>query len=171
MAKRISLREYQQGVVARLREVANAPTATVSMLGIQVGRDNWLVELADAGEVMPVPNFASVPLTRAWYCGVANVRGNLHSIVDFAAFIGETPTQATIDSRVLLVGQKYGVNCGILVNRMLGLKKHEQLTRKESNSLERPWIKAQYLDDDGALWTELAMRELVQHPDFLQVGL
>ncbi len=171
MANRVSLREYSQGVVARLRAVAAAPAAPVSMLGLQIGRDNWLVELSDAGEVLPLPSFIPVPLTRSWYCGVANVRGNLHSIVDLAAFIGDTPTQPTLDSRVLLVGQKFGINCGILVSRMLGLRKPEQLTRKEQTSIDRPWIKAQYLDDDGALWTELAMRELVQHPDFLQVGI
>lgn len=171
MAKRISLREYQQGVVARLRAVSTSPAAPLSMLGVQVGRDNWLVELSDAGEVLPAPPFVPVPLTRSWYCGVANVRGNLHSIVDLAAFIGDAPTQPTIDSRVLLVGQKFGINCGILVSRMLGLRKPAQLTRKEQTALDRPWIRAQYLDDDGALWTELAMRELVQHPDFLQVGI
>ncbi|MBC7943785.1 MAG: chemotaxis protein CheW [Burkholderiales bacterium] len=171
MAKRVSLREYQQSLVTRLRAVTDAPAAPISLLGLQVGRDNWLVELSDAGEVLPLPSFIPVPLTRSWYCGVANVRGNLHSIVDLAAFIGDTPTQPTVDSRVLLVGQKFGVNCGILVSRMLGLRKPGQLTRKERTSIDRPWVKGQYLDDDGALWTELAMRELVQHPDFLQVGL
>ena len=38
--------------------------------------------------MIPVPPITPVPLTRPWFRGVANVRGNLYSVVDFAAFVG-----------------------------------------------------------------------------------
>ncbi len=66
-----------------------------SKLGLQVGDDRWLVDLADAGEVIPVPPITAVPLTRPWFAGVANIRGNLYSVVDFAAFLGGAPVTFT----------------------------------------------------------------------------
>ena len=83
---RISLRDYQRELAERLRQADSARSA--SKLGVQVGAQSWLVDLVEAGEVLPVPPITAVPLTRAWFRGVANVRGNLYSVVDFAAFLG-----------------------------------------------------------------------------------
>ena len=35
-----------------------------------------------------MPAIATVPLTQPWFLGVANIRGNLYSVVDFAGFVG-----------------------------------------------------------------------------------
>src|SRR6185295_14620547 len=83
---RLSLRDYQRELAERLRQADSARSA--SKLGVQVGAQSWLVDLVEAGEVLPVPPITAVPLTRAWFRGVANVRGNLYSVVDFAAFLG-----------------------------------------------------------------------------------
>ena len=89
MAEPISLRDYQRGLSAQLADLQTLRPA--SKLGILAGERRWLVDLTDTGEVIPVPTIASVPLTRAWYAGVANVRGNLYSVVDFSAFLGGAP--------------------------------------------------------------------------------
>ena len=86
MAQRISLRDYQRELAERLRLADSARSA--SKLGVQIGEQNWLIDLVEAGEVMPVPPITAVPLTRPWFRGVANVRGNLYSVVDFAEFLG-----------------------------------------------------------------------------------
>ena len=75
MAQRISLRDYQRELAERLRAADSARNA--SKLGLQVGAQRWLVDLAEASEVMPVPPITPLPLTRTWFRGVANVRGNL----------------------------------------------------------------------------------------------
>jgi len=87
VAKQISLREFQQGLAQRLRE-AETEAEPTSRLGVQAGTRNWLLKLDDAGEMLPLPEFSSVPLTKPWYLGLANIRGVLASIVDFGAFMG-----------------------------------------------------------------------------------
>ena len=83
---RLSLRDYQRELAERLRQADS--TRSASKLGVQVGSETWLIDLVEAGEVIPVPPITPVPLTRPWFRGVANVRGNLYSVVDFAAFLG-----------------------------------------------------------------------------------
>ena len=74
MAKQISLREFQQGLAQRLRE-AQAEAEPTSRLGVLAGSGNWLLKLDDAGEMLPLPEFSAVPLTKSWYLGLANIRG------------------------------------------------------------------------------------------------
>ena len=87
MARRTGLREFQLSVAERIR-TASSRAALSSKLGFQVGADNWFVALHQVNEVIPVPPSVSVPLTHSWFRGVANVRGNLYSMVDFSAFQG-----------------------------------------------------------------------------------
>jgi len=171
MAKKISLRQFQEGVVARLKEVqSGVVTQSASKMGVQVGREKWLVNLPDVSEVVPLPQLLPVPLTQRWFAGVANVRGVLFSAVDFSHFLGGEPTQANIDSRLLLANSKYHVNAGIIVHHMLGLKNPDQLQPGEANNLP-PWIAAEFIDSDGNIWKELNMAGLINHPDFLNVGV
>ena len=73
MAARISLRDYQRELAARLQTAASRQAA--SKLGLQAGAEAWLVDLAEAGEVVPVPPVTPVPLAQPWFRGVANIRG------------------------------------------------------------------------------------------------
>jgi len=171
MAKKVSLREFQEGVVARLKEAqSGAANQAASKMGVQVGQEKWLVNLPDVGEVTPLPPLMQVPLTRRWFAGVANVRGVLYSAVDFSDFLGGEPTHANIDSRLLLANGKYHVNAGIIVHHMLGLKNPEQFQAGDPSNLP-PWIAAEYIDQDGNIWKELNMAGLISHPDFLNVGV
>ncbi|MGH8726569.1 MAG: chemotaxis protein CheW [Burkholderiales bacterium] len=168
MAQRINLRDYQIALMDSLQK-AGATQSDSSKLSAAAGESNWVVPLAGAGEVLPVPELTPVPLTRPWFRGLANVRGNLFGIVDFAAFLGGAVSPIRGSSRLLLVGERYGLNCGLLVDRMLGLKKPDQL-RLTDNPDPAPWLAARYLDDEGNLWNELNARELLQHPSFLQIA-
>lgn len=109
MSKKISLREFQENLVQRLTTAQQGQT-THAALGIQAGREFWLVDLTDSGEIIPTPPLSSVPLTQPWFRGLANIRGSLYSVVDFAAFQGGDPTTATSESRLLLVGTRLGLN-------------------------------------------------------------
>jgi twitching motility protein PilI len=166
---RVNLRDYQLSLMDSLQK-AGATDSGASMLSAAAGETNWVMPLAGAGEVLPVPELTPVPLTRSWFRGLANVRGNLFGIVDFASFLGGAPSPIRPSSRLILVGERYGVNCGLLLDRMLGLKKTEQLSPTD-NPDPPPWLVARYLDDDGNLWNELSARELLQHPSFLQIGI
>lgn len=171
MARKTSLREFQEGVVARLQSaVAAGASAVSSKVGVQVGNDRWLVNLSDVSEVIPLPHLTAVPLTKRWFNGVANVRGVLYGVVDFSDYLGAEPTQVNMDSRLLLIHPRYSVNAGLVVRQMLGLKNPEQLQPVESGTLPE-WVAAEYADGDGQVWKELKMQGLVHQADFLTVGV
>lgn len=170
MAKRISLREFQQGLLERLTS-ARRGEASRALLGIQAGREYWLLDLGDSGEVVPLPTLTPVPLTHPWFSGIANIRGSLYSVVDFAAFQGGEPTLRTGDSRLLLVGSRYGINSALLVSRTLGLKNPEELEAHGTQTDARCWVGEQYSDAHGRTWKRLRVRNLLAQPEFLNIGV
>jgi twitching motility protein PilI len=168
MAEPISLRDYQRGLSAQLADLQTLRPA--SKLGILAGERRWLVDLIDTGEVIPVPAIATVPLTRAWYAGVANVRGNLYSVVDFSAFLGGAPAKRSDSSRLLLISDKYQVACALLIDAVAGLRNPQLFVLTTGNAHNSPWAAAHYTDRDKLPWEELAVERLVQHPDFLDIN-
>ena len=167
MAARTTLRDYQRDLAERLRNAQAGHSA--SMLGMQVDDEAWLVDLREAGEVIPVPPITPVPLTRAWFKGLANIRGNLYSVVDFPAFLQRKPVVLNDQSRLLLLGERFRLGAALLIDRSLGLRNPAQLERRQGDP--GLWWRAQYADGEGRLWKELDLPQLAQHPDFLGVGV
>lgn len=165
---RISLRDYQRELAERLRQADSARSA--SKLGVQVGAQSWLVDLVEAGEVLPVPPITAVPLTRAWFRGVANVRGNLYSVVDFAAFLGAGVSALGEGARLVLLGERFRSAAALLVDRSLGLRNPAQLRQRAPAQARPAWVRAEYEDEAGASWSELDVAELVRDTEFLAVG-
>lgn len=164
MSKRFNLREFQQNVLDRLQAQAASGGERTSTLGIQVGTEYWLVDMADINEVLPLPTLAPVPLTHPWFCGVANVRGNLYSIVDLSAYLGGPESSHEGQSRVLLAGQKFAFNAGLLVTRVLGLRNVTDWQQSEQEGEIR------YQDESGQVWRKLDLGQLLKQPQFLQIG-
>ena len=164
MSKRFNLREFQQTVLDRLQAQIAGGGSRVSTLGVQVGEEFWLVDMSDINEVLTPPPLTEVPSTKPWFCGVANVRGNLFSIVDFSVFIGGQATPREGQSRVLLAGQKFAFNAGLLVSRVLGMRNATewQISGEDGD------IRLQ--DGNGQVWRKLDMAQLLQQPEFLQIG-
>lgn len=169
MARKTSLREFQQNVAKRIRDLASQKTVA-SKLGFQVGTENWLVTLSDVSEVIPVPNTITVPGTLPWFRGVANIRGKLYSVADFAAFQGQPVTGPGMERRVILIAERLIEGSGLLVNRMLGLRNPEHFTAEGTVDASRPWVKAAFRDAAGALWLEMDLSALATNLQFLEVG-
>ncbi len=193
MAKRISLREFQQGLSERLLS-ARRGDSELTLLGVESGAadlpggSHWLLDLGDSGEVVPLPQLTPAPLTKPWFAGIANIRGVLYGVVDFAAWRGGAPTPRNAQSRLLLVGARQGIASALLVSRALGLRPQQQLhaasdagdsTRddphpNESNSLEQGsahWLGGRFLDAQNQIWTQLRISALLTDPDYLDVAL
>lgn len=172
MATKISRREFQEALVARLQNLASGDAAAhATKLGVKSGAQNWLIHLSDVSEVVPLGAYTSVPLTKSWFMGMTNVRGNLFGIIDFSSFCGGEPTMMNVDCRLLLLNARFGVNAALLVNRMQGLRGTEQLEPREKAPDSLAWIAAEYSDQASLVWKELDLNGLVQTPEFLQVGL
>lgn len=168
MARRSSLREFQEGLARRLAEARS--TDRRGLLGFQAGNENWLIDLSEAGEILPPPPLSSVPLTRPWYRGLANVRGTLFGVVDLSQFHGHAPVIATGRARLLLVGAKQAVNCALLVSSSLGLRSQDDF-EPDADADARPWVKNRLRDAQNNLWLQLDVGKLLASPDFLDAGL
>ncbi|WP_137936149.1 chemotaxis protein CheW [Chitinivorax sp. B] len=170
MAKKISLREYQESVVAKLQTSLASTTASASKLGLQIGNERWVVDLQDTSEVVALTEMAPVPLTHNWFRGVANVRGNLYSVIDLPAFFGGEYSVLTSSSRLLLVNPHFISNSALLVTRMLGLRGLQSMETLDVPPDSPPWLGGKLRDQDGIVWNVLDISALTTHPQFLQVA-
>ena len=169
MSRRTGLREFQLSVAERIR-TASSRAALSSKLGFQVGAENWFVALHQVNEVIPVPPTVTVPLTHSWFRGVANVRGNLYSVVDFPAFLGGKGVALGEQSRLLLIAPRYRVGAALLVDSSLGLRNPESWQPRQPAQAPAAWQRAEYEDESGKGWKELDVAELVRDANFLTVG-
>lgn len=170
MAKKTSLRDFQEYLAARLTTAAQGHGA-LSWLGIEVGNEPWLLDLSDSGEIVQAPQLVPVPLTRPWFAGIANIRGNLHAVTDFSVFRGGLATPQNANARLLLVGVKHGSNAALLVSRMLGLKNPEDYTPEAADASVPSWGAQRFADTQGKIWRKLAVNELLADQNFMNIGV
>ena len=168
MSKRVSLRQFQQELSARLQNAASRTTLATS-LGVRVGDENWLIDLADISEVIAPMPWVRVPMAQPWFMGVSNIRGKLYSVVNLPGFIGQSAITPNADTRLLLVHERFAVNAALLVNQTLGLRSIEE--KRLATAGNAPWISGTHADTHDVNWKTLDMRTLVTHPEFLQAGL
>jgi len=169
MARKSSLREFQAHLATRLAGVMDQRAA--GLLGIQSGGDYWLLDLSDSGEIIPLPPLTSVPLTKPWFVGLANIRGSLYSVADFSAFQGKEATPQNASSRLLLIGTKYGNNAALLVTRMLGLRNIDDLTPAVQDPAAPAWVSGAFTDKEGRRWKMLDVRQLLAEEAFMDIGI
>ncbi|MCL2075366.1 MAG: chemotaxis protein CheW [Betaproteobacteria bacterium] len=169
MSRRVSLREFQEYLSQRLVGAVSGGRPA-SLLGVQAGRSRWLLDLSASGEVIStLPTLTPVPLTKSSFLGLANIRGNLHAVTDFPAFIGEEPVSLHGSSiRLLLVGTRLGNNVAILVSGLLGLKKPTDFTVEPASS-EKTWNTGLFIDNDGGKWYRLDLAALLADPEFMNI--
>jgi twitching motility protein PilI len=158
--RRTRLRQYQVQLLERMQAARNNAGARVNQLGVQMGPERFLLDLTQVGEIVPVPSITVVPLTQPWYLGLANVRGNLISVIDLARYQNNAETAIGSDSRIITFANGLGFNCGLLVSRVYGLR-HAAGMESSGERLR---------DADAIEWTPLDLAALVSDTRFLHVG-
>ncbi|MDD4929581.1 MAG: chemotaxis protein CheW [Gallionella sp.] len=163
MSKRLNLRDFQQNLSNRMQDKSR-DGGHLSLLGVQIAAQNYLVEMVDISEVLSLPPLTAVPLTKHWFRGVVNVRGNLFCVADMAAFLYQVDATGDAGNRLLLTAERHSVNAALLVDRVFGLR--------DSSSWRRDAVDAdQYFDEQGVMWRKLDVVGLLAQPDFLQIGI
>lgn len=173
MARREALRELQSRLAERLQG-GRALGAAASWLAVEAGGQGLLLPLGQAGEIFPLGPLLPVPHTQAWFLGVANLRGQLHGVMDLAAFLGlraaagaETLRE---QARLVAFNPALGSNCALLVDRLAGLRSTEQL-RAEPDAGPRPAFAGRRLvDAGGRSWQELQLSALAADEVFLRIA-
>ena len=167
--QRLNLQEYQQDILSRLKSVTESDAVVAaSRLGVQIADVFYLIDLNDINEVLPVPEFLRVPLTQAWFLGMANVRGNLYGITDLSRFLHGVPASINAQSRILLAHDRYDINAALLVDRLVGLRNLEAMQYSNNKKNKEDILK--YTDEGGQQWQELDISLLLERNDFMQVA-
>ncbi|NJA89362.1 chemotaxis protein CheW [Rhodocyclus tenuis] len=152
------------------RSPEDGGVAAATLLGFQAGEERWLTPLTDAGEIVSTPPLARAPLTCPWFAGLANVRGTLYAVSDFALFRGGEATPHNSHARLLLIGARHGVNAALLVSRLIGLRKPEALHANVPTVDAPVWAAQSFRDNDGHDWRCLDVAGLLADPRFLEIG-
>jgi twitching motility protein PilI len=166
-ARRTRLREYQEQLLERMQAAKGGGGAPIQQLGMQVGGTRYLLDLLEAGEIVPSVPLARVPLTLPWYLGLANVRGTLVGVIDLARYLGaesgpsgSASSGAAQGMRLVTFAPTLGFNCALLAERVFGLRQAGSM-RREGEVLR---------DADDNLWTPLSLAALVREERFLHVA-
>jgi len=168
MAKQSQLREYQSSILARLENAKKAGAeAPAGYLGVVIGSKNVLVSLQEISETLPIMDIHSVPIVKPWFLGVANVRGVLYAINDLAQLLENTFTAISSNARLLLMSDAVTSNVAFVVDKMIGLRKLDEMKLREDVAEETICLKAQtYQDEENRVWHVLDCDKLVNSKEF-----
>ena len=168
MAKGAQLREYQTSILARLEDAKKpGAEAQAGYLGVVIGSKNVLVNLQEISETLPILHIQRVPVVKPWFLGVANVRGVLYAINDLAHMLEHTFTTISSQTRLLLMNEVITSNVAFVVDKMIGLRKLDDMQLREEVAEDSLCLKAQtYQDGENRLWHMLDCDKLVRSKEF-----
>lgn len=173
MANKEALRELQHRLAQRMQAVRTEQPGQ-SWLAVDCAGQGLLFPLQHAGEIFETNALLPVPHTQPWLAGVANLRGGLHTVVDFAGFLGlRPPLGGRMPEKLLMVGFNVGLglNCALLVDRLEGLRHAADLSPSADAGSSKPSFAAGcWLDAKGRAWQEIALNELAKHEMFLGIA-
>ncbi len=92
-------------------------------IGFRLGSENFVAARSDVREVLPVPeHITRVPGAKTWLRGVANVRGQLITIVDLRSFLGGGRCHPDRHTRVLHLASRE-LPTAVIVDEVLGFRR------------------------------------------------
>ena len=176
MANREAIRELQARLASRLQAARNEGLS-ISWLAVRSGGLNYLLPLAQSGEIFPITSLQPVPYARPWFRGVVNLRGGLYGVVDVALFVsGDTAaTSAPVsptrtEAVVVTLNAALDVNCALLVESLAGLRNPEAFTVAQAPGADAPaYFGNCFTDAGGDFWQEINLQTLSQLPRFLNI--
>ena len=134
-----------------------------SVAGVRV-----VSSMREVSEMLPYPDeISSVPGSKNWMLGLANVRGNLLPVTDLQAFLGSKPVSRSKSSRMLVVRLR-GVVSGLLVPSVHGMR-HFDLSTRMRNVRIKGSLGGYVFDAfrvEKQAWPVFSMNALMADPTF-----
>jgi purine-binding chemotaxis protein CheW len=123
---------------AGFASIPAADYARSSCVQFVVGEIRAAVPLSHAVEIGRHPRITPLPNLPGWLLGVSNVRGEIVSMVDLAAFLGlDRPRPAR--TRRFIVVRDFRMRTGLVVDRILGIRPLEPPARGPGSGNESNW--------------------------------
>ena len=168
MEKRTTLRDYQTNILARLENAKKAGAEPpAGYLGVVIGGKNVLINLQEISETLPMMDIQRVPLVKPWFLGVANVRGVLYAINDLGQMLENTFTTISSNTRLVMVSEAVTSNVAFVVDKMIGLRKLDEMQVRKEVVDESVCLKTQsYQDAENQIWHMLDCDKLIRSKEF-----
>lgn len=157
---------------ARL-DMAAGQAETWSGLGFRLDNIWMAAPRDDVLEVIVPPPVTHIPNARGWLLGIANVRGNLLTVIDLRQFLGLPASESQRGQRVLVLNSTR-VPAGFLVDEVAG---HRQFTPNEQRHSEA--AKAEQFSSyllgafvrEGQSWLAMSLNKVALSSTIRQAGL
>lgn len=153
---------------ARVDAAAGEAQAWVG-LGFRIA-ETWLAAPRhEVREVIAPPRVTRVPNAQAWLTGVANVRGELMTVIDLPLLLGLPPTPPARGRRVLVLNAKRAAPVGFLVDEVAGYRQFA--AGEQRNELKHragafsPYLLGA-LVRDGQAWLAFSLQRLASGDSF-----
>jgi twitching motility protein PilI len=177
MANKEALKALQHRLAERLRLARELPP-TRNWLAVETAGHGFLLPLAHASEIFPTVPLQSVPHCQAWLLGIGNLRGQLHAVIDLAAFLGLTrPVRAAraaegkATGNLVAMGNTLQINAALLVDKLLGIRRPDEVKPVQGSGTGRPhFVVREWQDAHGRTWYELDLAALAADEVFLKVA-
>ena len=168
MSKQSQLRDYQTSILERLENAKKVGAeAPAGYLGVVIGSKHVLINLQEISETLPIMDIHRIPIVKPWFLGVANVRGVLYAINDIAQMLENTFTSISSSARLLLMSEAVTSNVAFVVEKMIGLRKLDEMKLRAELVENDICLKAQtYQDDENRVWYMLDCNKLIRSKEF-----
>ena len=120
-------------------------------------------------EILPIQNPTPVPGAKPWILGLANVRGNLMTVVDLGWFLTGEPATVTSRSRLLAAGP-HKSPVGLLIDEVFGQRHFLYSDAQEAELPEdSPLLGLVHNQHQlgNEFWQELDVEQLFKVAEFL----
>ncbi len=160
--------EQAKGLSAQGEVVHTRSVVCFSLLGV-----NLVVALEEISELLKLPSITQLPRVKPWVKGVANVRGRLLPVVNFAEFLGGSSKTSPKQQRVLVLDM-IDVFVGLIVDQVYSMR-HFRLDSYRQEISEAPEVLMPYLEGgfeyEGETWLLFRPSVLVQDYNFMDVAV
>jgi twitching motility protein PilI len=135
----------------------------------RIGEARLACSIERVHEFLPVPQFTQVPGAKSWILGLANVRGDLMTVVDLSWFLSGKRSVVTIRTRLLAASLR-GRPVGLLVDEVFGQRhfvtRDGKTPRLPADSPFKAYVNKQYRSGKDT-WHELNLDQVFGTPEFV----
>lgn len=119
MAKKESLRAYQDMILEKMQEARMSDDEQVDLLfGFEAAGMNFLISGKDIMQMASPTKLEPIPAAKPWAVGAANVKGSVYTVTDFSILMGHEPVK---NGKFLLLSENVLPGYAILVDGLNSL--------------------------------------------------
>jgi twitching motility protein PilI len=165
------LRDYEQRSLNFEPGQIDGRESTGEWAGLifRIGKIKLACTTKQVKEFLPVPPLTPVPGTKPWILGLANIHGELLTVIDLSWFLHGERSSVSMRTRLLAASLR-GRPIGLMVDEVYGQR---HFVNEEGNECKLPagspladYVHRQYRTGKD-VWQELDLETLFSSPDFL----